>query len=65
MGFKDLVLASLSLSVLELSKTHSTWACYEFAFLLKVLNSNINHESNESIYRRQVCMEMELKKGRR
>lgn len=34
----------------------SSCACYTSALLLKMSSSNINHESNESIYSTQACM---------
>lgn len=34
----------------------SSCACYKSALLLKMSSSNINHESNESIYSRQACI---------
>lgn len=37
-------------------KRISSRACYKPAFLLKMSSSNINHESDESIYSRQACI---------
>lgn len=37
-------------------KCVSSRACYKPALLLKMSSSNINHESDESIYSRQACI---------
>lgn len=49
--------SALSLLANSLFLKHiSSCACYSSALLLKMSSSNINHESDESIYSRQACI---------